>query len=333
LNSKIKSTIGIKHKLDKKALGDVFKKSYINEDLNHSFEFIKQRLIKRLHDELDANNKKYNLIAYIIFQYEMKGKDGNFLNRLEDAISNPEGRDSKFLFHQLETILKVVSGNVEFSPAARASLLQVMYSQMYLYNLPSWFNTYSPDDNYDILTIRRALVDKRVSKDENGFKDSEVDEIYECLQKGGEGRIHCSELVTSNGVAAAMTFERRKQARAKHLLGVDLGARKTTVVEDKLKGIFGVVYNIQSVLETKLGNHETYVTENLPDLECFNTAFSDINKRLLDLEMLHDRVTALETNANIKPASTKKKSTLKLNELTDATPAPNFASGPGISFS
>jgi len=88
-----------------------------------------------------------------------------------------------------------------------------------------------------------------------------------------------------------------------------------------------------SVLETKLGNHETYVTENLPDLECFNTAFSDINKRLLDLEMLHDRVTALETNANIKPASTKKKSTLKLNELTDATPAPNFASGPGISFS
>ena len=80
LNSKIKSTVGIKHKLDKKALGDVFKKSYMNEDLNHSFEFIKHRIIKRLHDELDANNKKYNLIAYIIFQYEMKGKDGTFLN-------------------------------------------------------------------------------------------------------------------------------------------------------------------------------------------------------------------------------------------------------------
>jgi hypothetical protein len=82
-----------------------------------------------------------------------------------------------------------------------------------------------------------------------------------------------------------------------------------------------------SVLETKLGNHENYVTENLPDLECFNNAFSDINKRLLELETLRDRIEILEATANIKPATNKKKSTLKLNELTDATP------GPGISFS
>jgi hypothetical protein len=82
-----------------------------------------------------------------------------------------------------------------------------------------------------------------------------------------------------------------------------------------------------SILETKLGNHETYVTENLPDLDNFNTAFSDINKRLLDLESLNDRISALESNANIKPPSTKKKSTMKLNELTDAV------SGPGLTFS
>jgi hypothetical protein len=88
-----------------------------------------------------------------------------------------------------------------------------------------------------------------------------------------------------------------------------------------------------NVLETKLGNHEAYVTENLPDLECFNTAFSDINKRLLELENLNDRIAALEATAGVKPASNKKKSTLKLNELTDATPPPSFASGPGISFS
>ena len=87
-----------------------------------------------------------------------------------------------------------------------------------------------------------------------------------------------------------------------------------------------------NVLETKLGNHETYVTENLPDLECFNTAFSDINKRLLELETLHDRIATLEANAGVKPATNKKKSTLKLNELTDATPAPSFASNHGISF-
>jgi hypothetical protein len=170
-------------------------------------------------------------------------RDGVFIQRLEHAIANPEGQDAKLLFHKLEAVLKVTSGNIEFSPAARASLLQVMYSQMYLYNLPSFFNTYSPDDNFDILTVRRALVDRRVTNDDSGFKDSEWEDIYNCLLNGGEGRINCTELVTSNGVAAAITFEKRKQARAKHLLGVDLTARKTTVVEDKIKGIFGVVFN------------------------------------------------------------------------------------------
>ena len=82
-----------------------------------------------------------------------------------------------------------------------------------------------------------------------------------------------------------------------------------------------------SILEKKLGNHETYVSENLPDLDNFNNAFADFNKRLLDLEALNDRIAALESNANIKPPSSKKKSTLKLNELTDAT------SGPGLTFS
>ena len=82
-----------------------------------------------------------------------------------------------------------------------------------------------------------------------------------------------------------------------------------------------------SILEAKLGNHETYVSENLPDLDNFNNAFSDFNKRLLDLESLNDRIAALESNANIKPPSSKKKSTLKLNELTESS------SGPGLTFS
>ncbi len=102
------------------------------------------------------------------------------------------------------------------------------------------------------------------------------------------------------------------------------------MVGNRLSALESKFTKTTNVLETKLGNHENYVTENLPDLECFNSAFSDINKRLLDLESLHERVSALESNANIKPPTTKKKSTLKLNELTDATPTPSFATG--ISF-
>jgi len=75
---------------------------------------------------------------------------------------------------------------------------------------------------------------------------------------------------------------------------------------NKLSDLESKFSKTTSVLETKLGNHENYVTENLPDLECFNQAFSDINKRLLDLESIHERVVALESNANIKPPTTKK---------------------------
>jgi hypothetical protein len=97
-------------------------------------------------------------------------------------------------------------------------------------------------------------------------------------------------------------------------------------LNSKILALEGKLVKTVGILETKLGNHETYVSENLPDLDVINSAFSDINKRLLDLESLNDRIVALETNANIKPAASKKKSTLKLNELTDAT------AGPGLSF-
>jgi hypothetical protein len=192
---------------------------------------------------------------------ESKLLDESIVQRIETGMQNLESPDTKALYKMLETVVKVVSGTIEFSPAARASLLQVMHSQIFHYNLPSWFNTYSPDDSYDILTVRRALVDRRVTNDSTDFEDNEHVEILRCLRNGGEGRIHCTNLVAGNGVAAAITFERRKQARAKHLLKVDISARKTTIVEDKLKGIFGVVFNIQSVLEVQARQalHEHYL--------------------------------------------------------------------------
>ena len=53
-------------------------------------------------------------------------------------------------------------------------------------------------------------------------------------------------------------------------------------------------------------------------LSSYHVFGSSAPYNFLDLESLNDRISALESNANIKPPSTKKKSTLKLNELTDA---------------
>jgi hypothetical protein len=96
------------------------------------------------------------------------------------------------------------------------------------------------------------------------------------------------------------------------------------VTNNRIQTLDAKLTKTVSALESKLGSHENYVTENLPDMDVINTAFSDINKRLLDLESIHDRISVLEAKLEVKPPSSKKKSTVKLNELTD---------GPGISFS
>ena len=63
--------------------------------------------------------------------------------------------------------------------------------------------------------------------------------------------------------------------------------------------------NLKSIGE-KLGEQETYMTENTPDLSLINNAFADINARLVQLETLGDRLTAVEAKLSIKsPASTK----------------------------
>ena len=102
------------------------------------------------------------------------------------------------------------------------------------------------------------------------------------------------------------------------------------MVNDKVHKLETKLVGTVSLLEDKLGKHETFVTDNMPDIDLFNTAFSDINKRLLDLESLNKRISVLEDTLNIKPPVTstpaKKKSTIKLNELKDVAE-------PGISFS
>ncbi len=47
-------------------------------------------------------------------------------------------------------------------------------------------------------------------------------------------------------------------------------------------------------MEGKMGEHENYISENTPDVELINKVFSDINKRLLDVESLEERISRLE---------------------------------------
>ena len=117
------------------------------------------------------------------------------------------------------------------------------------------------------------------------------------------------------------------------------------LLNNKIQKIEEVMKLHMDDIENKFGEHESYVTDNIPDLDLINKALSDINTRLIDLEGLEARIAALE-NGGAKPASptspkaaappapapAKKKGTVK---LTDITPMPvvGVESGPGISFS
>lgn len=107
------------------------------------------------------------------------------------------------------------------------------------------------------------------------------------------------------------------------------------LVNAKVMKLEELVKSHMNVIEQKIGEHETYVTDNIPDLDLINRALSDINSRLLDLESLDTRISALETAGNMKPAAPapKKRGTVKLADLTPTPVEVPAGDSPGISFS
>ena len=96
-----------------------------------------------------------------------------------------------------------------------------------------------------------------------------------------------------------------------------------------------LVKSHMNVIEQKIGDHETYVTDNIPDLDLINRALSEFNSRLLDVEALDTRISVLEAAGNLKPAAAapKKRGTVKLADLTPTPVEMPAVDSPGISFS
>ena len=89
---------------------------------------------------------------------------------------------------------------------------------------------------------------------------------------------------------------------------------KITALEEKLEAHM-------KHIETKFGLQDSFVTDNIPDLDLINRALSELNSRVLDIEGFEPRIAALETAAGTAPKPSKKRGTVKL-EIPE----------PGISF-
>jgi len=73
------------------------------------------------------------------------------------------------------------------------------------------------------------------------------------------------------------------------------------MLNDKIQKVESVMKLHMDDIERKFGDHETYVTDNIPDLDLINKALSEINTRLIDLEGLEARITALENDGSRSP--------------------------------
>ena len=75
LNSKVKSSVVKRKNTERKALGDAYKKYFLTEDLDYPLKFIMKRIGHQLEHEYDINSKQQNLIAYIVFMYQVKQRN------------------------------------------------------------------------------------------------------------------------------------------------------------------------------------------------------------------------------------------------------------------
>ena len=112
------------------------------------------------------------------------------------------------------------------------------------------------------------------------------------------------------------------------------------ILNNKIQKLEEVLKMQMTDIEQKLGDQESYVTDNIPDMDLINKAIACINNRLLDVDALEARVLALERAAPPTsptptlslsppvPAPPKKKGgTVKLAEMTQPP-----KEEPGISF-
>ena len=73
------------------------------------------------------------------------------------------------------------------------------------------------------------------------------------------------------------------------------------LLNSRIMSLEAMLKNNLKQVENKFGEHDTYITDNIPDINLMNQAFSDINGRLIELETLGTRLSTIESKLDIKP--------------------------------
>ena len=162
-----------------------------------------------------------------------------FVERLEDAIRNPDKKESKALIRLVNELITISGTNIPYSQMERNSAYPKILAMKRFFGAFSFFVTISPADMDSILTMRLS-----------NMEDVDCDEwnipikLPENFQR--------MKLLAKNSMAAATIYQKTMEIFFSELIGLDpthLTRSSASALDDREEGVLGVPIAFASVTE------------------------------------------------------------------------------------
>ena len=167
--------------------------------------------------------------------------DPTFVDRINDAIANPESENTRQLCSKVMAITRITGAAVRYSAMERHSELSKMLAMMYYSGPFSFFVTIAPADleSRFIMRLSRRRTNNRLPQQSDlCMEDEDIMFTTGALPSLAFRRA----MLASNPVAAAVVYEKQIECMLKHLVG--LAASHTTrsnapCMDERKVGAFG----------------------------------------------------------------------------------------------
>ncbi|KOO24354.1 hypothetical protein Ctob_007093 [Chrysochromulina tobinii] len=186
--------------------------------------------------------------------------DPDFVKLLQSAQANPKGEAALVLLRKVLPFISLCGAKQRWGTQERAAEVTKHIAATRFFGLGSVFNSVSPDDVHDPLSIRMSFP--TTGADE--FPAHAPESFYDALVAPDAARQHhgsapgqdmreatLQRLADNNPVATSAIFHKRAKMLIKDLIGIDPSARGNVRVdgEDRKTGIHGICASWKDVTE------------------------------------------------------------------------------------
>ena len=186
--------------------------------------------------------------------------DSDFHTLLQSAQANPKGEAALVLLRKVLPFISLCGARQRWGTQERAAEVTKHIAATRYFGLGSVFNSVSPDDVHDPLSIRMSFPTTGAEE----FPASAPDSFYDALVAPDAAGQHrgsapgedmrestLQRLADNNPVATSAIFHKRANMLVNDLIGIDTSARGNVRVdgEDRLTGIHGICVTWKDVTE------------------------------------------------------------------------------------